>query len=269
VSDEAGGLAIDWVDTGEGAVLAFLPGSFSTPAAWRPVQRLVAGRWRMVAASLPGYGGTAESRTASDFAMHHHLRLADGLARRAGGPVHLVAHSFGGAVAVAAALSGVLEVASLSLFEANPLALLRGMHEDLYQDTLHMSREFEAAVARGEPDAAGRIIDFWGGEGAFAAMPEAVKAYCRQTAGSNVLDWRTAFDFELERAQLARLALPVLLVRGAEANPAMVAITEALRTNLPRVRAEVVDGAGHFLITTHAAACAGLLSSFLAGQAPA
>ena len=38
--------------------------------------------------------------------------------------MHLVGHSFGGTVALAAALANSIDVASLSLFEANPLALL-------------------------------------------------------------------------------------------------------------------------------------------------
>ena len=53
-------------------------------------------------------------------------------------------------------------------------------------------------------------------------------------------------------------------MRGALANPAMVAITDELAACLPQVRSAVVDGAGHFLITSHAADCARLLSSFLA-----
>lgn len=61
--------------------------------------------------------------------------------------------------------------------------------------------------------------------------------------------------------------MPVLLVRGGLANAAMVEITDGLAASLPDVRASVVDGASHFLITSHAAACALLLSDFLVGVA--
>lgn len=43
----------------------------------------------------------------------------------------------------------------------------------------------------------------------------------------------------------------------------MIAITETLQGSLPKVRRVAVEGAGHFLITSHAARCAELLSSFL------
>ena len=258
---------IECVDSGQGPVLLFLPGSYSTPSAWRPVQRLLGLNWRLLTTSLCGYGRTFETRTTRDFGMHHELRVVQALARRAGAPVHLVGHSFGGTVALAAALAGTIDIASLSLFEANPLAMLEG-HDGraLYDQTLHMSQDFAQAVTAGEFDAPSRVIDFWGGPGVFAAMPEAVKAYCRSTAPINVLDWQTDFGFTVTPADCARLNIPVLLVRGGNANPAMVGITEALGACMPEVKRAEVAGAGHFLITSHAQACADLLSSFLAGK---
>lgn len=259
-----GGRNIDCIESGEGPAVLFIPGAYSTPAAWRQVQRGVAQGRRLVATSLCGYGGTGDSRTAKNFDVGHEVRVVEAVARHVDAPVHLVGHSFGGMVALAAALSGRIEVVSLALFEANPLALLQS-HGDgaVYKETLRMSRDFEAAVAAGEPDAPGRIIDFWGGAGVYAAMPEAVRAYCQQTCAVNVLDWRTAFGFDVAPADLASLQIPVLLVRGALANPAMVQMTDVMAEHLPNVRPMVVEGAGHFLITTHAAQCAALLDSWL------
>jgi len=258
------GRNIDCIESGEGPAVLFIPGSYSTASAWRQVQRGLAPGHRLVTTSLCGYGGTSDSRTAQDFGMQHEVRVVEAMARHVDAPVHLVGHSFGGMVALAAALSGRVDVASLALFEANPIALIRS-HGDgvLYQETLRMSRGFESAVAAGEPDAPSRIIDFWGGAGVYAAMPEPVRAYCRQTSSVNVLDWRTAFGFDVAPADLAALQIPVLLVRGALANPAMAQMTDLMAAHLPDVRPVVVEGAGHFLITTHAAQCAALLDSFL------
>lgn len=255
---------VDFAESGSGPAVLFVPGSYSTPAAWRPMHKLLPPRWRLVSTSLCGYGGTAETRSRDDHGMQHEVRVVEAVARAVGGPVHLVGHSFGGTVALAAALSGRFEVKSLALFEANPLDLLqRHGHAALHQAARVMSRGFEQVVGQGERDAPGRIIDYWGGEGVFAAMPASVQDYCRQTVGANVLDWHTCFGFEAAGPDLARLDLPVLLVRGGLANAAMVAITELLAAHLREVRHEVVDGAGHFLVTSHAAECAGLLAAHL------
>ena len=174
-------------------------------------------------------------------------------------------YSFGGTIALATALAGAVEVLSIATFEANPLALIRERgYARMFEATQRMSAAFEAAYHAGERDAAGRIIDYWGGAHSFAAMPEAVQDYCRATAFANVLDWRTAYSFEARMADYAHLTIPVLLVRGARANPAMVEITEALKASLPNRRPAVVEGASHFLITSHAEECARLLADFLA-----
>ncbi len=261
---EVGGREIDFAETGKGPVLLFLPGSYSTVAAWRPVQRLLKPGLRLVTTSLCGYGNSADTRTRGDAGMQHEVQLVEAVARHVGQPVHLVGHSFGATVALATALAGRVPVLSLSLFEANPMDIIREQDGgDLYRHTLRVSLDFEAAVDAGEPDAPARIIDFWGGAGAFAGMPEAVREYCRKTARVNVLDWRCDFAFALTPDDCSALRVPVLLVRGGLANAAMAGITAALEQSLDQPRPCVVEGAGHFLISSHAAACAQLLSSFL------
>ncbi len=256
---------IDFADAGVGPIVLFVPGSYSTTTAWRAIQRSLPPRWRCVATSLCGYGETPETRGNDDFDIAHEVRVVEAAARAAGsGPVHLVGHSFGATVALATALAGGIKVISLSLFEANPLAVLRHFgHSALHDATLRMCQDFEDAVRAGERDAAARIIDFWGDDGDFAALPEPVQDYCRQKAGVNVLDWHTGFAFEIDGADLSRMDFPVLLVRGEHANPAMVAMTAVLGSALPRVRTEVVAGAGHFLVSSHPVDCAALLGQHL------
>jgi len=264
------GRSVDFIESGTGPTVLFLPGSFSTPAAWKAVQRLLPPRWRLAGTSLLGYGATSDTRRPGDLDMAHEVAAVVAVARHlGGGPLHLVGHSFGGTVALATALSGEVAVASLALFEANPLDLLLSAGEPaLHAEALALSRRFAAAVAAGEPAAAGLIIDYWGGAGSFAALPEAVRDYCRRSAPANALDWPTCFGFRAGPADYARLTLPVLLARGALANPAMRAITASLAAALPGARPAVVPGASHFLIASHAADCAGLLGRFLAEVTP-
>lgn len=128
-----------------------------------------------------------------------------------------------------------------------------------------MSDEYEAAYFAGEADAARRIIDFWGREGDFAAMPQPVRAYCKATTWANILDWRAALKFHASKADYAKMQMPVLAIRGSDCNPVMVDITDALGETVPNIRTEVVNNAGHFLITSHPSECAVLLGDFLDG----
>jgi pimeloyl-ACP methyl ester carboxylesterase len=259
--------AIDFQESGSGPPVLFVPGSFATPAAWRAMLKLLPG-FRLAATSILGYGGTAETRRLGDLDMAHEVRVVEAAAERIGQPVHLVGHSFGGTIALAAALAARIEVRSIATFEANPLLLIAAQgRADLFEQARAMAAGFEAAHHAGERDAAGRVIDYWGGSGAFAALPQPVQDYCRRTAYANVLDWRTAFAFGATPADYARIAVPVLLVRGGKAVPAMVEITEALTRTIPRAERAVVEGAGHFLISTHPTECAALLRAFLTRHA--
>ncbi len=259
---------IDFQDSdpgGDGPVVLFVPGSFSTPAAWRPIQKLMPQGYRFVSTSLRGYGGMGETRNAADFDMAHEIRVIEAVAAEIGKPVHLVGHSFGGTVALAAALAGAVDVLSIATFEANPLRLMRAAgRDDLFDETRRMSDAYEAALAGGDSDAPKRIIDFWGGSGAYAALPEAVQEYCRQTAYANVLDWHTCFGFDAAPQDFAGLGVPVLLARGGLANTAIAAIADVLAAHVPDARVEAVAGAGHFLISSHPQDCAALLADFLA-----
>lgn len=256
---------IEYQEVGDGPTVLFLPGSFSTPAAWRGMQNHLPPIYRFIATSLCGYGKTEDTRSAMDCGIEHEVRVIEAVARRAGAPIHLVGHSFGGTVAFATALAGQVEVLSIATFEANPLALIReGPSPETFDAVREMSRDFEVALRAGEQDAASRIIDFWGGDGSFLRLPGPAQEYCRLTAAANVLDWHADFGFEARTADYASLAIPVLLVRGGLANEAMIEITDALETSLPTVRPAVVKGASHFLIISHAKQCAELLTSFLA-----
>jgi pimeloyl-ACP methyl ester carboxylesterase len=262
---------IDFQDSdpgGDGPVVLFVPGSFSTPAAWRPVQKFLPPKYRCVSTSLLGYGETTETRSATDFNMSHETRVIGAVAAEIGRPVHLVGHSFGGTVALASVLAGVVDVRSVATYEANPLILLHAAgRDDLSAGTRRMSDAYEVAFAAGEADAPKRIIDFWGGDGAYDFLPEAVREYCRQTAYANVLDWHTCFGFDAPPEAYAGLDVPVLLVRGARTNDVIATITDQLAASLPVTRTEIIDGAGHFLISSHPQDCAASLGEFLAGIA--
>lgn len=258
------GRKIEYTEHGKGPAVLFIPGSFSTPAAWIGMQRALPQQYRFISTSLCGYGSTDETRSTNNFGIGNLVRTIEAVGIEIGEPVHLVGHSFGGMVAFASALSGTLDVLSIATFEANPLTIIdeRGHHQ-LFEATKKFSEEYEAACYAGEMDAVGRIIDFWGGEGSFASMPDTVQEYCRKTAFTNILDWHTGLSFTAKMSDYATLSMPVLLARGSHTNRQMLEITEALQACIPNQRSAVIKDANHFLITSHPKACADLLAEFL------
>ena len=258
------GKKIDYIEYGEGPAILFIPGSFSTPSAWSAVQRSMPPYYRFISTSLCGYGSTEELRSTDNYGMNNLIDIIEAVVEKIGQPVHLVGHSFGGMVALASALSDRFEILSISTFEANPITLIDTYrHRYLFEETIKIKDEFEAAFNAQNKDAARIIIDFWGGNGSFDSMPNSVQQYCRQTAYNNVLDWYTALSFRAKADDYAKLSMPVLLVRGAHANTQMVQITKTLQACIPNQSSVIIRDSAHFLITSHAAECAQILADFL------
>jgi pimeloyl-ACP methyl ester carboxylesterase len=244
---------IDYDEIGSGPTVVLVPGSCSTGAAWRPIMATWDGKYRCVTTSLLGYGTTAERRTESDPSIAHEVDILEAVIARAGGPVHLVGHSYGGLVSLVVALRGQVPLASLSILEAPALELLRAMGEEAhYGGFRHMTEGYFAAFKAGQKDAIAAMIDFYGGAGTWASWPERVRAYAVQTTHVNVLDWASAMGYPLAPDALARLAVPTLVVTGTASHPAARRANQLLAGCIGGAQFHLIDGAAHFMIATHA-----------------
>jgi len=254
---------IDYDESGHGPTVVLVPGSCSTGAAWRPVIAAWAGGFRTVTTSLPGYGGTAERRSARDSSIAHSADVVEAVVRRAGGPVHLVGHSAGAVASLALALRDRSALASLTIIEAPAVDLLRALGEhEHYQSFRRMTDAYVADFAGGNRAAIASMIDFYGGAGTYESWPAKVRSYAEQTTPVNILDWASAYGFTLTPAALTAIGLPTLVLCGGQSHPAMQCLNAGLAWGL-RGAFETVDGAAHFMISTHPGDVAGLIAAHI------
>jgi pimeloyl-ACP methyl ester carboxylesterase len=243
---------IDYQEAGKGPTVVLVPGSCSTGAAWRPVMGHWQDQFRCVTTSLLGYGGTAERRTSDDADIAYEREILEAVIRRAGGPVHLVGHSFGGLTALAVALRGRVPLLSLTIAEAPAMEILKETGERQHYDAFRkMSGAYCDAFRRGETDAIARMVDFYGGAGAFAAWPQRVRDYAVETTQANLLDWESAFGFRFTPASLGTVKIPTLVVWGETSHPAVRRANDLLSRHIPHADRATIEGAAHFMIATH------------------
>jgi len=259
IDDPLGG--IDYDERGAGPTLVLVPGSCSTGAAWRPVIAEWHDRYRCVTTSLLGYGRTAERRSAETADMAHEAEMLEAVVRRAardaGGPVHLVGHSFGGTTALAVALRRRVPVLSLTVIEPPVPELLRHMGEHgRYAAFREMTDAYFNAFRGGNETAIEAMIDFYGGAGTFAGWPQRVRDYAVATTPVNLLDWICGYSFHLTPACLAKVEVPTLVMCGEASHPAMKRATALLSQCLAKGCLATIEGAAHFMIATHATAVA-------------
>ena len=253
--------------SGAGPTVVLVPGSCSTGAAWKPVMTSWEGQFRCITTSLLGYGRTAERRTANDPSIFHETEALETVIDRAGGPVHLVGHSFGGLVALAVALRNRASLASLTIVEAPAFDLLRASGEDRHYGAFReMTRSYFADFASGNHEAIATMIDFYGGAGTYASWPPRVRAYAMETTPVNILDWTSAFGFALSETALAALSVPTLVLRGAASHPAMQRANELLSVYVKSASLQTIAGAAHFMIATHAGDVARAVANLVHGK---
>ena len=263
IEDESG--HIDYEESGQGPTVVLVPGSCSTGAAWRSIVAQWQNGFRCVTTSLLGYGGTVERRTALDADIAHEAEVLEAVIRRAACPVHLVGHSFGGLSALAVALRKRVRLLSLTIAEAPAPEILRTMGE--YRHYLafrEMTEAYSRAFQAGETAAIERMIDFYGGAGTFSSWPDRVRVYAAQTTPVNLLDWESAYGFELTPALLATVETPTLVLWGEASHPAAKRANELLGQCIPNAVVATIAGASHFMISTHAKEVAGMIGQQVA-----
>ena len=256
---------IDYDDNGgKGPTLVLVPGSCSTGAAWRPLISHLDNGYRCITTSLLGYGRTAERRTIDNTDISLEADIIESVIRQAGGPVHLVGHSFGGLSALAVALRQPQLLNSLTIVEAPAPEILRSFGEaEHYSEFQNMTTTYSAAFRGGQHNAIERMIDFYGGAGTFAGWPQRVRDYAVETTAVNLLDWSSVYGFALTPSLLKTIATPTLVVRGENSHPAVKRANELLAESIDEATLATVHGAAHFLIATHAGELAALITHHL------
>jgi pimeloyl-ACP methyl ester carboxylesterase len=261
--DEARG-CIEYDECGTGPAIVLVPGSCSTGAAWRPVIAAWQNRFRCVTTSLPGYGETAERRTALDPSIARTAETVESVIRKAGGRVHLVGHSFGGLVALAVALRNRVALASLVMVEAPAVEMLRD-EDQHYGEFRQMTEAYFADFEGGNREAIAAMMDFYGGAGSYAFWPPRVRAYAAEKTSVNILDWASAYGFPLPAATLAAIEIPALVVRGGDSPAVMQRVSALLHERIGGSALATVGGAAHFMIATHAGEVASLIARHVQG----
>lgn len=249
-----------WNRGGDRTVLA-LHCSLAHAGAWSGLVERLAGV-DVTAPDLPGHGnsgdwtgdGEGDGEGGPDL---HALatRIAIQLAERAGRPVDLFGHSFGGTVALRVAVERPDLVRSLMLVEPVLFAAARGAPEwPAFRDG---QDPIDRAFAAGDrAQAAALFHTMWGTGGTLDRLPARQRDYIVARMGLiSALDAVLMQDAAglLAPGRLEALTVPVLLAEGGESPAIIGAIQRELARRLPQVRRITVPGAGHMLPLTHAA----------------
>jgi pimeloyl-ACP methyl ester carboxylesterase len=211
---------------------------------------LLANRFHLIAPDLYGSGKSPAWPAERPMWIDDQIALLAPVFERAGERFHLIGHSYGGAIALKAALGLRPRLLSLVLYEPVLFSVLLNDAPQspaareimaVRDDTAHLGPE---AVAQ-------RFIDYWMGAGAWTAIPESRRAALVTAVRAVKAEWHSAFNEPTPLQAFSAIDVPALLLTGTASTAAARAVAHLVGSVLPRVRVEEIDGAGHMAPVTH------------------
>ena len=250
------GTSIAYQRCGAGEPLILLHSSACSSHQWSALSTELQDEFQILAPDLHGYGANEPWQAGRRIRLADEAAIIEALAATCAAPIHLVGHSYGGAVALKAALDGRVALRSLVLVE--PVAFNILWHSDpqaarYFGEIRDLSDSVWAAVSRGDRlDAITRFVDYWNGLGAWSRLTLAQQERLLATTPKIPQDFMAAITEPRTLADYGRLLLPTLLLHGSESPAPTRRIAGLLETVLPDVRTAAIPGAGHMAPLTHA-----------------
>lgn len=242
------GRAVAWDSVGHGPALVLLHGTPWSSALWGPTARALAGRFTVYLWDMPGYGASSKDPAHTvDLATQGELFAALlshwGLERP-----HVIAHDFGGAVALRARLLHGARYRSLCLVDVVALSPWGSPFFTLVREHAEVFAQLPPAVHRGavtayirgashrglrEEDLA-MLVEPWTG-------PDGQAAFYRQIAQAD-----ERYTDEVEPAYRT-ITEPTHIVWGAQDTWIPPDRAERLHRMIPHSSTALIEGAGHLV----------------------
>jgi len=255
-------------DTGDTVIC--LHSSMSSSRQWDGLVTRMHPHFRVIALDLHGYGSGPRWAGGPAFGLDREVALLDGVIDALHGPVHLVGHSYGGAVAIAAARAFGLRIASLTVYEPVIFAALftRADARAAALEVCRLVADIQRAYLREDLFAAARrFIDYWSGPGTWDSIPCVKQDALAQQVPTVLANFEALLSAPDLLAGLAELRLPTLCVSGRDSPAPVNAIGELLQRELPHAATQRFPGMGHMGPITHAGIVNDRIAEFIRSQA--
>ena len=240
-------------ESGAGDPVVLVHSGGFTSRQWRRLGETLAATHRVLAPDLLGYGGSSPWPVGQPFHYRSDLAALVALLDAIGTPAHVVGHSYGGFLALQAALARPAAVRSLAVYEPVAFGILDEVADADARAPLPAVTDRYVFGADGADDAwLEKFVDWWNGAGAWNAMGNDARASFRATGWKVYQEVMSLVPDRTDRATYATIAAPTLLLGGSRSPPTERRVLERLAETLPDAHLEIFADLGHMGPITHA-----------------
>jgi pimeloyl-ACP methyl ester carboxylesterase len=246
-----------------------LHSSTGSHAQWRGLAQALAEHARVVSPDFHAHGRSPAWPSEAPSTLQvdaHGAALAWREAAPEADSVHLVAHSYGAAIALQMALEHPASVRSLTLYEPVAFGLLHGAAAAGRALAEIESIADEVALRTAQGDRAGAaeaFVDYWGGAGAWRRMGEPQRDAVQVRITAIPRHFAGLFRARWSGQELATLRMPILLMHGGRTRDSARRVADLLAGALPQARRHEFADAGHLGPMTHEDAVNGQILAHL------
>lgn len=238
-------LTLDPFTLRDNAVVVALHSSGASGRQWDGWRALLPARLDWRTPELLGYDAAGWPAGAGTTLDAEAQRLLPLLASVPGG-VHLLGHSYGGAVALQIALRWPEHVRSLTVYEPVRFALLRDGDAALWRGIVAVGREIGAHALQGRLDDAGeRFVDYWSRAGAWQSLAPQRRQAVAARMSKVCAEFEALFDDAVPAPAYRTLPMPVRLITGSRSPRPALRVAERLARACPDATLVRLDGLGH------------------------